>query len=118
MSFMKKVQSHYRVSVTAAPNRKQALEYVGHVITPDGKKLPEKSLDPKTAILVGWQCGFEPMYVAIQDEDGDELSLSDSDAEGIAKKYLTKINWFSENDDDEDVGEFGDKKDCDYIHMP
>jgi hypothetical protein len=61
------------------------------------------------------------MYVAIQDEDGDELSLSDIDAEDIAKKYLTKINWFSEEDEeeDDDGSESGNqKKDCDYIHMP
>jgi hypothetical protein len=119
MSFKTRVQAHYQV--VAAPNRKQALEYVGHVITPDGKKLPANSINPKTAILVGWQCGFEPMYVAIQDEDGDELSLSDIDAEDIAKKYLTKINWFSEEDEeeDDDGSESGNqKKDCDYIHMP
>ena len=117
MSFMKKIQAQYKV-VVAAPNRKQALKYVGHVITENGKKLPESSLNPKTAILVGWQCGFEPMYVAIQDEDGDVLSLSDIDAEDIAKEYLTKINWFSDDADDEGSESGNQKKDCDYIHMP
>jgi hypothetical protein len=108
MKFISRMQRKYKV--TAAQNREQALKYVSHVIDEHGKKLPANVHDNKNSILVGWQCGFEPLYVAIQNEDGSPFPkgyISEGDAEDIAKEYLEKLGWFD-----------GEPKDCDYIHMP
>ena len=102
--FKTRVEKQY--TIIAAPNREQALKYVSYVIDEYGKQLPESELDPKSAILVGWQCGFEPMYVAIKSEDS--AITSEVDAEDIVRAFLEKKKWFSG----------GVSKDCDYIHMP
>lgn len=44
--------------------------------------------------LVGWQCGFEPMFIAVVDYFGGELS--NEKAEEVAVDYLTEISWFSD----------------------
>lgn len=106
MNFKEQIHKQYRV--VASPSREQAFKYVSFVISEEGKELPPDSLNQKTAILVGWQCGFEPLFVAIQDEDGEELHVSEADAEDIAKEFLLKKKWFSENE----------AEDCDYVWMP
>ena len=54
------------------------------------------------SVLIGWQCGFEPLFVAVHSYlDG---RLDDDEAEEMARDYLAERNWFSE-----------EPTDCDYI---
>jgi len=77
--------------------RQKALDYIGHVLDRNGKKLAETELDKKNATLVGWQCGFEPMYVAVNTDSPEE-------AEEIAIRYLQGIKWFSGEEKEDDFG--------------
>ena len=45
--------------------------------------------------LVGWQCGFEPLFVAVYDYVLD-CRPTEEDAEEIASGYLSEIGWFSD----------------------
>ena len=71
--------------------RKDAIQYVGKAINERGKRRPWQAGDPipSHARFVGWQCGFEPFFVAVWD-DG-EIRLDASDAEEIATQYLNAI---------------------------
>jgi hypothetical protein len=91
--------------VKAQVKRQEALEYIGHVLDDSGKKLAATELDKKNATLVGWQCGFEPMYVAVNTDDPEE-------AEEIAIRYLQRIKWFS---GEEKVDDFGSSHKPDFI---
>ena len=48
--------------------------------------------------LVGWQCGFEPMFVAVH--SCLDVQINDQDAEEIAQEYLAEIGWFSDEPTD------------------
>lgn len=54
------------------------------------------------SVLVGWQCGFEPLFVAVHSYL--DVKLDDQDAEEMAQEYLAERNWFS-----------GEPTDADYI---
>ena len=72
--------------------RDQALPYIGHCL--DDALAVRKLKDmPEHARLVGWQCGFEPMFVAVWSYLG--VRLDDEEAEEIATDYLTEIKWFA-----------------------
>jgi hypothetical protein len=72
--------------------REQALAYVGHCVD---DALSERSISdiPANARLVGWQCGFEPMFVAVWSYL--DLRLDDQEAEELAVDLLTEKKWFS-----------------------
>lgn len=53
--------------------------------------------------LVGWQCGFEPLFVAVHSYL--DVELDDCEAEEMAADYLEEIGWF---------GASG-RRDADYI---
>jgi hypothetical protein len=53
---------------------------------------------PAHARLVGWQCGFEPAFVAVWSYL--DVQLDDDEAADIAKDYLNEIGWFSNPDSD------------------
>jgi len=74
--------------------REQALPYISVCID---DALAERSIDdmPINARLVGWQCGFEPMFVAVWSYLPD-TRLSDEDAESIATDILNERGWFTE----------------------
>lgn len=74
-------------------SREDAMHYVS-VGVDDG--LSVRSLDemPADARLVGWQCGFEPMFVAVWSYLPG-LKLADDEAAEIATDYLAEIKWFS-----------------------
>lgn len=73
-------------------NRTQAIKYVA--ICVDNAQSPRKVSEmPANARLIGWQCGFEPMFVAVWSYLGDRLE--DDEAEEIAIDYLSEIGWFS-----------------------
>lgn len=74
--------------------RTQAIPLIGHII--DDALSSDHTiadLDPQ-ATLVGWQCGFEPMFVAVQSYLGGAVDASD--AEEIAMDYLKEIGWFAD----------------------
>lgn len=45
------------------------------------------------SVLVGWQCGFEPMFVAVHSYL--DVPLSDDEAEEIAMYGLEEMGWFA-----------------------
>lgn len=48
---------------------------------------------PANARLVGWQCGFEPMFVAVWSYL--DVKLGDDEAEALASDMLEERKWFS-----------------------
>ena len=72
--------------------RKQALPYVALCID---DALSVRSIDdmPDNARLVGWQCGFEPMFVAVWSCLG--VCLTNREAESLAVDLLQERKWFS-----------------------
>lgn len=75
--------------------RKQALPYIGYYL--DDALSPDHSAADlrEDARLVGWQCGFEPLFVAVQ-SGIPGVRLDDDEAEEIATDYLAKIGWFAD----------------------
>ncbi len=72
-----------------------AMRYVGHVV--DTALSSDRSREDAHigARLVGWQCGFEPMFVLIIDAyDGNVVD--EEEAEEIATMYLNEIGWFDD----------------------
>ena len=57
--------------------------------------LAERSVDdmPTNARLVGWQCGFEPLFVAVWSYL--DRRLSEDEAVEIAKDLLSEKHWFA-----------------------
>ena len=45
------------------------------------------------SVLVGWQCGFEPLFVAVH--SFLDIELSYEECEELAIDYLKEIGWFS-----------------------
>jgi hypothetical protein len=102
--------------------REEATDYVGYVVDDAGsgralnadmhaivREANEDLLvgDDQTvrfkyaSVLVGYQCGFEPMFVAVHSYL--DVQVSEEDAEEMAREYLTEIGWWDE------------PKDADYI---
>ena len=75
--------------------KNNAIEYVGHHLEDIGP-IDVRPITDQT-FLVGWQCGFEPMFVAVHVNYLDE-----SDAEQIAIDHLEKIGWFTDGPVDAD----------------
>ena len=48
------------------------------------------------SILIGWQCGFEPLFVAVHSYI--DVRLEDNEAEEMAREYLEERGWFGENE--------------------
>jgi hypothetical protein len=75
--------------------REMALPYVSYYL--DDALAERAATDmPANARLVGWQCGFEPLFVAVWSYLPD-TSLSDDEAIEIATDFLRERNWFSED---------------------
>lgn len=75
--------------------REQALPYVAHVLD-DAFSVDHSIADMlPNARLVGWQCGFEPMFVAVQSYLPG-TRIDDDDAAEIATDYLAEIGWFTD----------------------
>jgi len=72
--------------------REQALPYVAYCVD-DALSERKKEEMPDTARLVGWQCGFEPMFVAVWSYL--DLELDDDEAEELAVELLIEKKWFS-----------------------
>ncbi len=75
--------------------REQALSYVSFCVD---DALAERRIDemPANARLVGWQCGFEPLFVAVWSYL--DVQIDDSEAEEFATDLLREKRWFTDND--------------------
>jgi hypothetical protein len=73
-------------------NRSQAIPYIGYCVD---DALAERVLSdmPKNARLIGWQCGFEPMFVAVWSYL--DVPLDDEEAEELAMALLIEKRWFA-----------------------
>ena len=93
--------------------REDAVPYVGYVVD-DALCGRELGADPHAIVreggddslpsrerkgfeyasrLVGWQCGFEPMFVAVHSYL--DVHVEDDEAIDMASDYLQEIGWFS-----------------------
>jgi hypothetical protein len=82
----------------------QALDYVSFGVD-DALAIYDRLPSPLPAHvrLVGWQCGFEPMFVAVWSYLG--VRLDAAEAEDIAADALLERGWFAD----------GERIDADYI---
>ena len=91
--------------------REQALPYVSFVVDDAGSgreigadmhATTRESGHEYRSVLVGWQCGFEPLFVAVHSYL--DVELDDQEAEEMAQEYLAERNWFA-----------GDPTEADYV---
>lgn len=75
-------------------NRNDALPYVSFVLDDSlsAQKIDRAEIRAD-ARLVGWQCGFEPLFIAVQSYLPG-VRLSDDEAADIALSYLMEKEWF------------------------
>ena len=71
--------------------RADAIKYVGHHVD-DALSMDIKPITDKT-ILVGWQCGFEPMFVAVHSYLGSMVGHEEEAVE-LAGDALLELGWF------------------------
>lgn len=72
--------------------RNQALPYIAYCV--DDAQSERKLADmPADARLVGWQCGFEPMFVAVWSYL--DVEIDDDEAVELATELLIDKNWFA-----------------------
>lgn len=85
--------------------RQKAKEYVGFVVDDAlcGRRLGddihavihEHNTNVKYgSVLVGWQCGFEPMFVAVHSYL--DVELTDDECVELATDYLEERDWFAD----------------------
>jgi hypothetical protein len=81
--------------------RDDALPYVGYCVDDalTERRLDEMPADPRLVRLVGWQCGFEPLFVAVWSYLPD-TALDPAEAEEIAADLLLEKKWFADVTDD------------------
>jgi hypothetical protein len=83
-------------------NRKDALPYVSYCVDDALAERDVKEM-PANARFVGWQCGFEPLFVAVWSYL-DGVRIDDADAIEIATDLLQERKWFA-----------GDPTEPDYV---
>jgi hypothetical protein len=73
-------------------NREQAIPYISYCVD---DALAERTVSemPANARLIGWQCGFEPLFVAVWSYL--DVPLDDEEAEELAIDLLTEKDWFT-----------------------
>jgi hypothetical protein len=74
--------------------REDAVKYVSHILDDSLNVQSGPVQDNDT--LVGWQCGFEPLFVAVRSYLPG-VKVNSQDAEEIALDYLEEIGWFGKN---------------------
>jgi hypothetical protein len=82
--------------------REQALPYVAYCVD---DALAERELKdmPPHAVLVGWQVGFEPLFVACWSYlGGEECNPDYAEACELATDLLVEKKWFADNDNPPD----------------
>lgn len=73
-------------------NRQQAIPYISYCVDDALSERDVKDM-PANARLVGWQCGAEPMFVAVWNYLGGRLD-DEEEAEELAVDLLHEKNWF------------------------
>jgi hypothetical protein len=85
-----------------AMNREQAIPYVSFVVDDalNGRRLGfgindirESEPFNHASILIGWQCGFEPLFVAVHSYL--DVELDDDEAIELATDFLSEREWFA-----------------------
>jgi len=78
--------------------REQAMPYVAYCVDDalSECKIEEMPNNGKVR-LVGWQCGAEPLFVAVWSYL--DLDLDDDEAEELATELLIEKNWFGETNE-------------------
>ena len=76
--------------------REQAIPYVAFVVDDAGNGR-ELGADPTAivrddSVLVGWQCGFEPLFVSVHSYLNVPVDLEE--AQDAARDFLAERNWF------------------------
>jgi hypothetical protein len=86
--------------MNASETREAAKAYIAFCVD---DALSERSVDdmPANARLVGWQCGFEPLFVAVWSYLPN-ARVDDEDAVSIATELLEERRWFSDGPTDPD----------------
>ena len=75
--------------------RSDALPYVGYCVDDSLNSFEgAEATIPDNARLVGWQRGFEPLFVAVWSDLG--CRLEDDDAIDIATDLLDEMGWFGD----------------------
>lgn len=74
--------------------REQALEFVSYAVD-DARSERSISAIPAHARLIGWQCGYAPLFVAVWSYLPD-VHLDEEEAEEIATDLLIEKHWFSD----------------------
>jgi hypothetical protein len=89
-------------------DRSEARKYVGYCVDDALSPHPISEIpEPDTLVrYVGWQCGFEPMFVAVWSYLS--VHLFEGEAEEIAQDYLKEIGWLQPDQD-------GEYRDADYV---
>jgi len=93
--------------------RNKAKEYVSYVVDDAGEGrrihddihaiVREKGGEYEyPSVLVGWQCGFEPLFVAVHSYL--DVKLNDGQAVEMATEYLVERDWFA-----------GESREPDYV---
>lgn len=73
--------------------REDAIPYLREDAVDDALS-PRKASDrPADARLIGWQCGHEPMFIAVWSHLN--LRLDDEEAIDLAIDYLRELKWFA-----------------------
>ena len=84
-------------------NRLDAIPYVSFVVDDAGSGR-ELGADPHAiirevgpefdypSVLVGWQCGFEPLFVAVHSYL--DCQVDEEEAEELAREFLEERGWF------------------------
>ena len=75
--------------------RAQAIPYISHILDDALSQDHSMSELQPNARLIGWQCGFEPMFVAVQSYLPD-TTVDKDEAVEIAMDYLTERKWFAD----------------------
>lgn len=80
-------------------NRADCLKFVSYVVDDagDARRYVDGE-DLSAARLVGWQSGFEPLFVAVKSYLG--VRPARDEAEDLAADYLAEIGWFDSMSDD------------------
>ena len=81
-------------------NRAQATPYVSFVVDDAGcgRELgaDQHAIVRAESVLVGWQCGFEPLFVAVHAYGG--WQMSEDEAVELATDFLLERDWFSDGE--------------------
>jgi hypothetical protein len=92
----------YQRMLRSTITREQAIPYIFYCVD-DALSERARSEMPDNSRLVGWQCGFEPLFVAVWSDL--DIRLDDDEAIEIATDFLAEKQWFA--------GEAG--READYV---